>query len=665
MDAKARQEKILELREKAEAVMESALADHGSPSNCESLTKAIHELQVYQVELELQNDELECANALSEELFAYAPVGYVVITRNGVIQKCNRAFSDLLGCDGDEVMGRALVSYISKESYWEYFDFHKNLSNYGVEAVCRLLLQSSTNDSCTPVQLVGRKMLHLNETDSSYLIGVIDLSFDVQITEVMKEKARLNQLLLDTQPLASLLRSREMTVLACNEKAREMGFVPGQFCFSSCPVSEGESPHTCDVCRNASREVSKGDDHVEKQFVAKDGSLHSVYIKYADEGLDFVSFRNVTDTYIEQARHDRMENVTRLANVAGSVAHDLNNAMAGIIGYVALLEQRTDQDEKAVRYVSQIKVSAARASSLIRKMMNLGKPEDETLSCLDLSATLREICERIRPLLSRMIEMELQLSGESAKIIAKESSLQTIFNNLILNAKDAIKSEGTIRIEDIPPDSSRHREGYVCIAVSDTGCGIRPDAQKKLFSPFFTTKGFDKGTGLGLPTVKNQLEECGGRIDYETSCHGTTFYVFLPKAECGTTDCCTPKPEAALPFIVSIAGSEVIEAVVQVHSREKGYRFASYSTIADYREKHNHSIARPVLFLLDAESIPPEEVCDFYPTRKGVRTLCLVTGDASDLATDDPHVHMIYKPLPIEKLLAWMPWKENSDATIE
>jgi two-component system, cell cycle sensor histidine kinase and response regulator CckA len=239
----------------------------------------------------------------------------------------------------------------------------------------------------------------------------------------------------------------------------------------------------------------------------------------------------------EQLRHaQKMESVGRLA---GGIAHDFNNLLTAITGHGELLAQSLDPDDERQADVSAINSAAARAATLTRQLLAYGRqsllhPEP---------VNLNDVVSGIEPMLRRLIGEDVRLRTDLAPdlgwVRADAGQLDQVLLNLAVNARDAMPDGGTIVLatDNVDLDEAylaehpkAHPGRHVSIAVRDTGVGIDPATQGRIFEPYFTTKDRGRGTGLGLATVLGIVEQSGGHIEVESiPGHGTTFRVFLPR----------------------------------------------------------------------------------------------------------------------------------------
>jgi two-component system, cell cycle sensor histidine kinase and response regulator CckA len=253
----------------------------------------------------------------------------------------------------------------------------------------------------------------------------------------------------------------------------------------------------------------------------------------------FGMMRNVTELRELEQRLHRAAKVDALGTVAGSVAHDFNNALTAIRGYAELLEGQVSEAGRAD--LAELRAAIDGAKSLTSRVLGFSRSGHHRLEPLDLAALLRQI----EPLLERMlgagIALELVLGAEPAVVRADPRELEQVLVNLALNAREAMPKGGSFRItleqdaSDRGASFSEESGRWVRLRVSDTGEGMTGEILGRAFEPFFTTK--TTGTGLGLASARLAIEHAGGTLEAESEPGvGTRFLARLP--------CCATPPLA-------------------------------------------------------------------------------------------------------------------------
>jgi CheY-like chemotaxis protein len=217
-----------------------------------------------------------------------------------------------------------------------------------------------------------------------------------------------------------------------------------------------------------------------------------------------------------------------------------------------LLNDLPESDEK-YHDAKEIMKAADRAAGLTRQLLAFSRHQVLNPSLMNLNDVVSGMDGMVRRVVPENIEVLTELAPDLRSIKADVGQMEQVMLNLVINAADAMPDGGTLSVRTANKSidamfSSKHLDvppgHYVCLTVSDTGIGMDQETAARIFEPFFTTKAIGKGTGLGLSTVHGIVTQSGGRIwVYSEVSVGTTFKVFLPKAEGVTTPTSIPIAE--------------------------------------------------------------------------------------------------------------------------
>ena len=247
----------------------------------------------------------------------------------------------------------------------------------------------------------------------------------------------------------------------------------------------------------------------------------------------------------DEARQRQASRMEAVGQLAGGVAHDFNNLLTAILGYAQLLSERP-LGEAALSEVAEILRAAERAAVLTRQLLAFSRQQVQKIAVFVLNEVVVETESMLARLLGEDVRINKDLAPDLGRVKADPGQIEQVLVNLAVNARDAMEKGGTLRIEtrNVELDEAyvaAHAAGspgsYVMLAVSDDGCGMDPATLARIFEPFFTTKPAGKGTGLGLSTVYGIVKQSGGFVwVYSDPGHGSTFRIYLPRAEEPLTD---------------------------------------------------------------------------------------------------------------------------------
>jgi PAS domain S-box-containing protein len=248
-----------------------------------------------------------------------------------------------------------------------------------------------------------------------------------------------------------------------------------------------------------------------------------------------VSARQQEEALLYQAQ--KMETVGQLT---GGIAHDFNNLLLVIGGYLEMLQEEVAGRPTAQSYVSMAQTATERGAQLNRQLLAFARKQPLVPVVVDINALIREETELLRRSLGEHFEVETVHGGGLWKAVVDKGQLQNALLNLAINARDAMPDGGKVTIETSNAHLDRdyvsqHHDvpagQYVLIAVSDTGHGMSPEVKARALEPFFTTKAFGQGTGLGLSMIYGFVKQSGGHLKlYSEIGHGTTVKIYLPRA---------------------------------------------------------------------------------------------------------------------------------------
>jgi two-component system cell cycle sensor histidine kinase/response regulator CckA len=235
-------------------------------------------------------------------------------------------------------------------------------------------------------------------------------------------------------------------------------------------------------------------------------------------------------------QQQKMESVGQLA---GGIAHDFNNVLTAIIGFSDLLLANHRPSDPSFQDIMNIKQNANRAAGLVRQLLAFSRRQTLRPQVLVLRDTLSDLSILLERLLGEKVKLQLVHGRDLWPIKFDLNQFEQVIVNLAVNGRDAMPGGGTmtVRTRNLAADEVAQfgykplpPAEYVLIEVEDTGTGMPPEVQAKIFEPFFSTKEVGKGTGLGLSTVYGIVKQTGAHIFFDSAVgKGTTFRIFVPR----------------------------------------------------------------------------------------------------------------------------------------
>lgn len=257
-------------------------------------------------------------------------------------------------------------------------------------------------------------------------------------------------------------------------------------------------------------------------FVTFVGVLTALLMDRIDEEREIVRRLNESREQLVHA-----EKLASLGQLAASIAHEINNPLAGVLTCTKLLEKKVAGDafkkEEALDYLSKMESEVGRCSRIIRNLLDFSRQSEPRFKLVDINQVLEQVLAMVgHQAQLQNVDVVRELSPSLPKVMADSDKLQQVFTNLTLNAIQAMSGGGKMTLRTSVANSE------VRIDVQDTGCGISKENLAKLFTPFFTTKEKGSGVGLGLAVVRGIIERHKGEIKVQSEVgKGTTFSVYL------------------------------------------------------------------------------------------------------------------------------------------
>ena len=295
----------------------------------------------------------------------------------------------------------------------------------------------------------------------------------------------------------------------------------------------------------------------ERRYLRMNGEVFwaaasAALIDYNQRPAGMLFYREITAARRAEEERTRLEEQLRQAQkmetvgrLAGGVAHDFNNYLTVINGYCEMLLAGPDTGPEIRESLEEIRAAGGRAAALTQQLLAVSRKQIATPRALNLDQVVQDSGQLLRRLIGEDIEIVTRLDAQPGHVMADPLQLGQVLMNLVINARDAMPGGGKIAIEtarreidEAAAARSAVRPGrYAVLAVADTGAGMSPEIQERIFEPILTTKGVGAGTGLGLSTAYGIVQQAGGWIDVRSSPGaGSRFEIWLPLQEAAVSD---------------------------------------------------------------------------------------------------------------------------------
>jgi PAS domain S-box-containing protein len=252
---------------------------------------------------------------------------------------------------------------------------------------------------------------------------------------------------------------------------------------------------------------------------------------------------NCRDASSRRELERRLRHAQRLdavGQLAGGLAHDINNSLAIVRGYAELLKDGMEPGSAGASDLAHVQHAVDRAASITRKVLAFSRRQAAQPTGLDLTAVVNELLPMLRQSVTPLVEMRLELEPRLWSVRADRGQIEQVLVNLAANARDAMPDGGVLSIATanrvvtaVSPSTGKLPPGeYVALSVRDQGCGMTAEVEARIFEPFFSTKADTGGMGLGLAMVHDIVQASKGRIVVDSAPGlGATFTILLPRTQ--------------------------------------------------------------------------------------------------------------------------------------
>ena len=248
---------------------------------------------------------------------------------------------------------------------------------------------------------------------------------------------------------------------------------------------------------------------------------------------------DITTLKTREEEFFKAQKLDALGQLSAGLAHDFNNILSIIEGYVRMVEMNPDNQEKVAEYAKHIKDASNRGAGITKQMMTFARHKVSQETVTDIKRLFAEQEVLLRPLLDETVDFTMEFGEGELYARCEADNLTQILMNFVINANDAIQNGGYIKVslrdverEELPEFVRDRDVDYLLLRVRDDGMGMAPEVCERIFDPFFTTKGQGEGTGLGLSVVYGLVNDMGGYVDVRSEFGvGSEFSVYIPRSD--------------------------------------------------------------------------------------------------------------------------------------
>jgi PAS domain S-box-containing protein len=301
---------------------------------------------------------------------------------------------------------------------------------------------------------------------------------------------------------------------------------------------------------------------------------------------------DITDSKLIRAQLDQAKRMEAIGTLAGGIAHDFNNILTPIMGYSELSLNTIPENGQLHHNLKQILLSAGRAKELVKQILTFSRKTERQTKPVQVGSIITEALKLLRSSLPSTIYIDQEIDANAAEsmTMADPTQIHQVIVNLCTNAAYAMRSAGgsltisLVNVEIGPNDADSPKElqpgPYLKLSVTDTGHGMDEEVKSRIFDPYFTTKGPDEGTGLGLAVVYGIVKNLSAAIEVSSKLgEGTTFHIYLPRTAAvqkADTDAPGPLPQGSGLILLVDDERQIVDMLAQM------LQLLGYAVVAKY-----------------------------------------------------------------------------------
>jgi PAS domain S-box-containing protein len=540
-------EQLAVLRERTEQLARRASGGEGSPEVAREeprgkLQSAVELLRLAEEELDRQQEQLLAAQqALDQErrryqeLFELAPCAFIVTDTLGIIQEMNRTAELLLNQQRERLRCKPLIVLLAKEARPDFLSHLQQLVRRGAgEVETWETLLECDGAQPFPAEVAASVVLDGEGRLAGLRWLVRDLRDRRQVERALESERGLMDAILRGTADGLVVVDRTGRVVLVNEIARTILGVGA--------VVTGRRLQDTLACAGRAAALSPV---TSAEGVAYEVTLDAPRPRVFDLRISLLEQEGhvllLREVSAERAARESAERQARLAatgQLAAGIAHDFNNILSVVLAHAGLLRNDPRLPDDVQAKLRAIAHQVRRGGRLVRQVLDFARRAPTRRQRIDLAACVRRIVHLLEQIFPENIVVSTALAGECTAE-ADPVQIEQLVANLALNARDAMRGGGRLRIElcrralkdgEAPPVADMSPGEWAALSVTDSGSGMSPAVRRHLFEPFFSTKG-GRGTGLGLAQVYGIVQEHRGYVDVTSEVgRGTTFTVYLPLA---------------------------------------------------------------------------------------------------------------------------------------
>ena len=578
------------------------------------------------------------------------------VNEKGLWTFLNPAWTEITGFKVKETLGTPFADYVHPEDRERHTELFQQLIERR-HSYCRDETRYLARDGTFRwVEVYAQPTL---DTDALGTSGTIR-----DITDRKRAEAEIEKLAafvrFNPDPVMELASDGTLTYL--NPAAREMG--------RSLGMEDPEAILPKDASAIARECLRLGHSKLSQELTINGRTLSWSFFPIIASQVVHCYGTDTTERLNLEAQLRHAQKLESIGQLAAGVAHDFNNILTIIQGHADRLLAKSEATGAFAEPLRQVSAAARRASSLTSQLLMFSRKQVMQPKVLDLNVVLRNLAKMLQRLLGEDIAFASKYDDSIPSIEADTGMIEQIIMNLAVNSRDAMPRGGqllittsTIRINEhyVQQHPESRTGSFVCLSVTDTGCGMSKETLARMFEPFFTTKEVGKGTGLGLATVYGIVKQHQGWVEVTSELRiGTTFRVYFPPSDKPADSAEKPSNVDAVrgghETILLVEDEPVLRELARVILKDYNYEVVEASSGVEALKIWDERGGKIDLLLTDMvmpEGISGRELAETLRGRKPDLKIIFTSGYSSEVMGRDPSlgdIRFLQKPYPPPQL---------------
>ncbi len=374
-------------------------------------------------------------------------------------------------------------------------------------------------------------------TSDGQIIGVLGMYEDItegkRALAALEESEQRYRALVELAPDGIVIHQAGTLVFANQRAAQLLGYSSPEEMLGQPVMSFVHPEYRTMVAKRVARalEAKEPAPPAEEVFLRADGSTIEVEVtaapmSWAGRPAMQVVVRDISARRAVEERLRRAQKLEAIGQLAGGVAHDFNNILQALLSTIEVLRVGQRDAAEVQAGLEEIEAYVRRGAVLARQLLLFARREVTRFELVDLNEVVQGTISMLQRLMPENVELELALAGEALPVRVDRGQVEQVLVNLAVNAREAMPSGGRLTVR------TGAKAGNAWLDVADTGVGIPPELEGRIFEPFFSTKAASEGSGLGLAVVHGIAVRHGGKVEVTSEPgRGSIFRVTIPLAD--------------------------------------------------------------------------------------------------------------------------------------